>query len=73
MNPGPLVLLAATLPTGPQSLPNLLPNPIFRFLFAWIGDWHCVRVAFCNKPRRMLYALSVIGIGVSMISKMIND
>jgi len=41
----------------------------FRFLFAAMGDWKCVQVAFCNKPRRMLYALSVIGIGISMISK----
>lgn len=52
-----------------EALQNFMMRTDSRFLFGWIGDWQCVQEAFCHKPRRMLYAFSVIGIGVAMISK----
>ena len=55
-----------------EALQNCMMRTVSRFLFGWIGDWQCVQEAFCHKPRRMLYAFSVIGIGVAMISKSKN-
>lgn len=40
---------------------------VTRFLFAWMGDWKFIQRLFCQQPRRMLYAISVIGIGSVMI------
>ena len=40
---------------------------LFRIVFAWAGDWKCSKELFCGKPRRMLYAISVLGVGVLMI------
>ena len=38
-----------------------------RFFFAWMGDWSCSQKVLCGKPRRMLYAIGVIGVSVIMI------
>ncbi len=43
---------------------------VTRFLFAWIGDWKIVQRLFCSKPRRMLYLISVLGIGAVMICEL---
>ena len=40
---------------------------LFRLVFAWAGDWKCSKQLFCGKPRRMLYAISVFGVGLFMI------
>lgn len=34
---------------------------VARFLFAWMGDWPCIQRLLCHKPRRMLYAIGVLG------------
>jgi hypothetical protein len=38
-----------------------------RFLFAWMGDWSCSQKVLCGKPRRILYAIGVLGVSVIMI------
>ena len=40
---------------------------LFRLVFAWAGDWKCSKAFFCGKPRRMLYAISVLGLSIFMI------
>jgi hypothetical protein len=40
---------------------------LFRLIFAWAGDWKCSKAVFCGKPRRMLYAISVLGLSILMI------
>ena len=40
---------------------------LFRLIFAWAGDWKCSKEVFCGKPRRMLYAISVLGLSIFMI------
>ena len=57
------VLLSATNAT----------DVIFRLMFAWAGDWGCSKKIFCGKPRRMLYAISVLGFGLFMIGKLNNQ
>ena len=32
-----------------------------------MGDWICVKKLLCGKPRRMLYAISVLGFSIVMI------
>jgi len=32
-----------------------------------MGDWSCSQKVLCGKPRRMLYAIGVIGVSVIMI------
>ena len=40
---------------------------VFRLVFAWAGDWECSKEIFCGKPRRILYAISVLGLSIFMI------
>ena len=40
---------------------------LFRLVFAWAGDWECSKEIFCGKPRRILYAISVLGLSIFMI------
>ena len=40
---------------------------LFRLVFAWSGDWKCSKELFCGKPRRILYAISVLGLSIFMI------
>ena len=44
---------------------------VFRLVFAWAGDWECSKEIFCGKPRRILYAISVLGLSIFMIGTLI--
>ena len=46
---------------------KILKIHLTRFLFAWMGDWSCSQKVLCGKPRRILYAIGVLGVSVIMI------